>query len=439
MASNVERKIVLDVETGLHKPSGLAKITIPSSLLKNMEEYCDDSIFKLSIHDIGIDLFFEYKAGGKVEIVSKVITHGRHKISITPYSTYDFINEFNEKIGKKFDIRLHINEEKLILEVNGGRLSTSSWRFYKETGGGVAIKAEYSSSQRRTKKLFIKYQMKFGEASVYLLEPQGERRRLSTQKIVGIEYDDRRGLILFRYKHGDRIKTTSADIYPKPKIRKQRRDEQVKLIWRQDECEVVIRSKLRRGRDYELIIPWRVFKELKSKYKTNIFKLNIKREDKVIEYIWKLIRKGEQEISVKGLTKGTYKVSIKPYHVKDFINEFNRRAKDKYGVELGIEDDVLTLHIGEKTLKTVKWVFDKEFGGGACIKAIYPSITKASREIIIKYQVKRGEVNIWILEPRRERRAAVYPIEKIVDGEDRIDIIYKHGKRIKTTYIPLPT
>ena len=33
--------------------------------------------------------------------------------------------------------------------------------------------------------------------------------------------------------------------------------------------------------------------------------------------------------------------------------------------------------------------FDKEFGEETCIKATYPSITKANREIMIKYGKER--------------------------------------------------
>lgn len=49
--------------------------------------------------------------------------------------------------------------------------------------------------------------------------------------------------------------------------------------------------------------------------------------------------------------------------------------------------------------------------------------------------VKREKTNIWILEPGRRGRPAVYPVEKMVDRGDKIDIIYRHGRRIKTTYI----
>ncbi len=433
----MEKEVIFEVETGVHRTSGLAKITIPNSILREIEENGENEIFKLSIPDKNIELFFEYRGIGRVEIVSKFIEHGKHRISIKPYSIEDFIKEFNDRITGKFNVNLHIDNEKLILNIGREKLPTSRWRFYKEAGGGVAVQAEYPSSRRRNKKIFIKYQIKMGGAFIYLLEPQGSRKRLSTQKIVDIEYDGSKGRILFRYKHGDRVKTTSADLSPKLKSESRGDREESELLWRGDLCEVVIKTKLRRGKHYELIIPWRIFEKLRSRYKTDIYKLVIKGENLVTEHIWRLSRKGEQEISIKGLTEGTYKVLIKPYTVVDFIQEFNVFADDRYGVKLNIEKDVLTLYIGEKTLKTVKWIFDKEFGGGACIKAVYPSKTRANKEIIMKYQVKRGIVNIWVLEPRRNRRSAVYPIEDIVEGEDRIDIVYRHGRRVKTTYIPL--
>ncbi len=435
MTTDVEKEVIIEVETRVHSASGLAKITIPTHILRRIERCSETGIYKLSILDRGVELFFKYKPGEKVVIVSRFITHGRHRISITRYSVNDFIREFNERIRGKFDVRLHIEGETLILKVNGESLNTSKWRFYKEAGGGVAIQAEYTSSQRRNKRLLVKYQVKMGDAHIYLLEPQVDRRP-STQKIVDIEYNRKKGLILFRYRHGTKVKTTSADLHPKLKTEDQNEEGDAELIWRGDSCEILIHSRLRRGRQYELILPWRIFKALRKRFKTDIYKLVIEGRDIATEYIWKLNRRREQEISLKGLSEGIYKVSIKPYTVENFIHEFNVGARSRYGIELKIEKSVLTLYIGGKILKTVKWNFDKEFGGGAYIKAIYPSITRANKEVTIKYQVKKGEAKIWILEPRRERRAAVYPVETIAEGEDGINITYRHGKRVKTTYIP---
>ncbi len=437
MTGDAERKVIIEVETRVHGASGLAKITIPTHILRRIERYSETGIYKLSILDRGVELFFKYEPGEKVVIVSRFITHGRHRISITPYSVNDFIREFNERIRGKFDVRLHIEGETLILKVGGESLNTSKWRFYKEAGGGVAIQAEYTSSQRRNKRLLIKYQVKMGDAHIYLLEPQ-EGRRPSTQKIVGIEYNRKKGLILFRYRHGTKVKTTSADLHPKLRTEDQN-EEDAELIWKGDSCEILIHSRLRRGRQYELILPWRIFKALRKRFKTDIYKLVIEGRDITTEYIWKLNRKGEQEISLKGLSEGIYKVSIKPYTIENFIHEFNVGARSRYGIELKIEEGVLTLYIGGKVLKTVKWNFDKEFGGGAFIKAIYPSITRANKEVTIKYQVKKGEAKIWILEPRNNRRPAVYSIQCMTADEDGIEITYKHGRRMKTTYIPLLT
>ena len=435
MTSNVANEVVFEVETGIHRPSGLAKITIPNYILKRLSELRGQGIFKLSILETGTEIFFEYRVGKKVEIVSRMIPRGKFTASIKPYTIDDFIHEFNEKIKREFNLSLSLEDNILILKTGEAKLTTSKWSFYKETGGGAAIKAEYTSSQRRNKRLFIKYQVKFGTVSIYLLEPQGRRSRLSTQKIVGISYNERRGLLLFKYRHGNRVKTTFADLYPRLEEDRREEDEDLVVLRKEDEWELVVQTVLRRGRDYEIVIPKRIFEELKVRWRTEIFKLIIRGEKLEIEYIWKLSMNREQEISIKDLDSGTYRVLIKPYYIEDFIREFNLKAEGKYGLRLAIQNKILILSIDGKTLETVNWTFDREFGGGAYIKAVYPSEIRKSREIIIKYQVKRGRASLWILEPRNNRRPAVYPIQYIEVEGDRISIIYRHGRRMKTTYI----
>lgn len=198
---------------------------------------------------------------------------------------------------------------------------------------------------------------------------------------------------------------------------------------------VEIESRLRRGKDYEIIIPNKVFERLNKIYKTDIFKLLIENDVNKVHY-WKYNPHREHQISSKEFKEGKYRISIEPYNVLKFIREFNEKVRGKLKVELSLEQNKIALKIRETTLFSKEWSFDKEHGGGISIKASFPSITRAERKIILKFQLKNEEAKIWIVEPRKSGfRPAIYLIERLFSKYGSIVAVYRHGKRQKITLI----
>jgi len=186
----------------------------------------------------------------------------------------------------------------------------------------------------------------------------------------------------------------------------------------------------RHGDYFALHLPKSILKELCSVFGTRIFKLYITNGIKR-EYYWEYSERSNY-ISFSGLKPGKYKVSIEPYNLEKFIKEFNMLIKRKFNLKLKTAKNKLITLIGETFLETNRWIFIRERGGGIIIIAEYPSITHPKRKAKIKYQIKKGEANIYYQSenppkaPSPQRLVALEPVEGCVK------ITYKHGKINRT-------
>ena len=200
--------------------------------------------------------------------------------------------------------------------------------------------------------------------------------------------------------------------------------------------EIKIEAKTidRKGKHPSIIIPKSIFENAEELFNTNLFKRDII-NDKQYTYYWKYRSKRKQEITFKDLKPGKYKVKIKPFGLINFLKEFNKNIKRKFSFTLNLEKDMLITNFKGIYVSTKAWMFDKEKGCGIAILAKYPSKTRTGQEVIVKYQLKMGKANIWIVEPRDKERPAVYKVEDIYTESDSINLYYRHGKKLKTTSI----
>jgi len=198
--------ITIEVETKL-KSGKYPMITLPSKVLRDLYSQSNTALFKLTIrNDVEIEYFWEYNPNKKPYLVFKELKGGKYKVTIEPYFLHDFIKEINSKICEK-KISMSIENDHLVVELGKGfRIITNDWRFEKEHGGSVHIVASFPSPTRHGEKALLKFQIKRGEAKIYLLEKQGERKRLSPHPVLDI--NPLENYVEIKYKHGDRAKTT---------------------------------------------------------------------------------------------------------------------------------------------------------------------------------------------------------------------------------------
>lgn len=157
-----------------------------------------------------------------------------------------------------------------------------------------------------------------------------------------------------------------------------------------------------------LVVSTEKIKELTRQYRTDIIRLKV----------------------------GKYRLTIEPYTLKDFIEEYNKLIKSEYKIRMTIHDDQLAIIIGNKSFATDKWKFDKEHGGAIHIIAEYPSLTRVEGKIKLKYQIKNEKAYLYIQEYRAKRKRDVpYKIINILGSEMGIILKYKHGKKVKTSVI----
>ena len=185
----------------------------------------------------------------------------------------------------------------------------------------------------------------------------------------------------------------------------------------------------------EIIIPKQPLEKLYQQTKAEIYKLTIENKEKY-EYYWEYNQKRrENKIVFKELKPGNYRIRIEPYTVEDFIKEYNQKIREKQEIKLEIRNNTLITYIQTReAIKTQNWKYQKQHGGAVIIEAKYPGETR--KTITIHYQLKRGKANIKILEERKTRRPVPEHVTKISSTKHGVEIQYKHGKVIKTTFIP---
>lgn len=200
------------------------------------------------------------------------------------------------------------------------------------------------------------------------------------------------------------------------------------------EIEVKVKTVERKGKYPTIVIPRSIFEYAKIIFETDLFKLYIINDEKYT-YYWKYKREREQEITFRNLKHGEYKVKIEPYFLSNFLREFN--GKIKFPISLSLEKGVLIAKCNNVFVSTKQWTYEKERGCGVVILAKYPSKTRIGYEVSVKFQMKMGEANLWIVEPRHGSRPAVYKIEEIEAHPNSIDLYYRHGRKLKKTAIKI--
>ena len=184
-----------------------------------------------------------------------------------------------------------------------------------------------------------------------------------------------------------------------------------------------------------ITIPKDIFEELGPQDEPAIYKIILEQNGE--KHIYYIEYQGKEVIiTFSELKPGKYTVTIQPYNTQDFIKDFNQKAQEKYNIQIEKTNNTLILKLPNgETIETQKWTYQKEHGGAVKITAEYPSETRPKTTLI--YKLKRDEAHIKILSPRKEKRDTQEPVTKIEPTEHAIAITYKHGKKQKTTYIPV--
>ncbi len=203
--------------------------------------------------------------------------------------------------------------------------------------------------------------------------------------------------------------------------------------------KIRVATRLKSGKYPMIVLPRDLLDEICGEAGTNILRLHIENDVKT-EYIWEYDPNKKPYLVFKELEEGEYDITIEPYTLKDFLREFNAKA-DEHGLRLTVRHGVLTTHIkNQGEISTENWRFEKEHGGAIHILAEYPAPARHEEKAIIKYQLKRGEPSIYLLEKQGERRRlSPHKITEIKILGNHAIIHYTHGKKTKTTRIQLTT
>ncbi len=199
-----------------------------------------------------------------------------------------------------------------------------------------------------------------------------------------------------------------------------------------EEAEIVyVKTRLKSSTYPMIVLPQKILEHIYIETGTKIMKLHIE-NDIETDYIWEYNPNRKPYIVFKELKHGEYKITIKPYTLKDFLREYNTKMREK-GITLTIEDGNLIVTVkNQGKIKTKEWKFEKEHGGAVHIIAKYISPISGEEKALIKFQLKGGKAKMYILEkqgPRKRLSPRKVTYIRIVDNYVEID--YKHGRKTK--------
>ena len=182
-----------------------------------------------------------------------------------------------------------------------------------------------------------------------------------------------------------------------------------------------------------IVIPKEIFKGFKTEF------IKIKIENHVrTTYFWKVKDRKKTVISFRGLKLGRYLLTLEPYDLEKFLDEYNSLVEKKRDMKLLIKNDILITKIGNIAMQTKNWRFEREHGGGIYIIAEYSSIVSPKDKLELKYQLKHENAYLYIQQySARKRRYTPYEVVDIDTSEVAIVLKYRHGNRMKATAIPL--
>jgi len=206
---------------------------------------------------------------------------------------------------------------------------------------------------------------------------------------------------------------------------------------RPEAIEILANAVIRRGKYPTLVIHGLTFEYARDMLGTDIFKLEIHDGERYIYYWRHLGGENEKEIMFMGLKLGEYWVSIKPFNIYNFIKDFNEAIRKTLPILLSININQIVVKMGDTYISTQRWSYEKERGCGVALLAEYPSKTRTGQVVTLKFQMKLGKANLWIVEPRQGSRPAVYRVEKLESSLYSIDLYYRHGKKLKKTSLDI--
>ena len=202
---------------------------------------------------------------------------------------------------------------------------------------------------------------------------------------------------------------------------------------KEEEAEIVyVKTRLKSSTYPMIVLPQKILEHIYIETGTKIMKLHIENDIETV-YIWEYNPNRKPYIVFKELKHGEYKITIKPYTLKDFLREYNTKMREK-GITLTIEDGNLIVTVkNQGKIKTKEWKFEKEHGGAVHIIAEYNSPSRARGKVTIKFQIKRGRADIYLLERQGSReRLSPHKVTDIKMFAEYVEIYYKHGVRVKT-------
>ena len=140
-----------------------------------------------------------------------------------------------------------------------------------------------------------------------------------------------------------------------------------------------------------IVIPKEIFKGFKTEF------IKIKIENHVrTTYFWKVKDRKKTVISFRGLKLGRYLLTLEPYDLEKFLDEYNSLVEKKRDMKLLIKNDILITKIGNIAMQTKNWRFEREHGGGIYIIAEYSSIVSPKDKLELKYQLKHENAYLYI-------------------------------------------
>jgi len=171
------------------KVKNCVEISLPRSVLRELHNLVHTPIFKIIItNEVKCEYYYEYNERSS-SIILGGLKPGTYRAIIKPYTLSDFVDEFNEKIKSKHNIKLKVLGKMLIAFLPQDTvLATSNWRFEREHSGAVRIRCEYPSETRE--KLTLAYQLKRGEANIKILEYWKCRRRPNPETVTKVAPTD---------------------------------------------------------------------------------------------------------------------------------------------------------------------------------------------------------------------------------------------------------